>query len=55
VIGTADHAIPPAELLAMAQQAHAHITMAPGAPHLSMVKDPGLVTRVILKAIKATA
>jgi len=27
----------------------------PGAPHLSMVKDPGLVTGVILKAIKATA
>ena len=55
VIGTADHAIPPAELLTMAQQAHAHITMAPGAPHLSMIKDPGLVTKVILTAIKSTA
>ena len=54
VIGTADHAIPPAELLAMAHQAHAHITMAPGAPHLSMIYDPGLVTRVILKAVHAT-
>jgi hypothetical protein len=28
VIGTADHAIPPAELLAMARQAHARITAA---------------------------
>jgi pimeloyl-ACP methyl ester carboxylesterase len=55
VIGTADHAIPPAELLSMAHQAHAHITMAPGAPHLSMISSPGLVTRVILKAVKATS
>jgi pimeloyl-ACP methyl ester carboxylesterase len=55
VIGTADHAIPPAELLAMAEQAHAHITMAPGAPHLSMIYDPGLVTSVILSAVRATS
>ncbi len=55
VIGTADHAIPPAELLSMARQAHAHITMAPGAPHLSMIYDPGLVTAVILKAVRATS
>jgi pimeloyl-ACP methyl ester carboxylesterase len=54
VIGTADHAIPPAELLVMARQAHAHITMAPGAPHLSMISNPGLVTRVILESIHAT-
>jgi pimeloyl-ACP methyl ester carboxylesterase len=54
VIGTADHAIPPAELLAMARQAHAHITMAPDAPHLSMIYNPGLVTRVILAAVRAT-
>ena len=54
VVGTADHAIPPAELLAMAHQAHAHITIAPGAPHLAMVSDPGLVTNVILAAIRAT-
>jgi hypothetical protein len=38
----------------MARQAHAHITMAPGTPHLSMIHDPGLVTRVILKAVRAT-
>jgi pimeloyl-ACP methyl ester carboxylesterase len=55
VIGTADHAIPPAELLAMAEQAHAHITVAPGAPHLSMIYDPGLVTSVILSAVRATS
>jgi pimeloyl-ACP methyl ester carboxylesterase len=54
VIGTADHAIPPAELLAMAQQAHAHITMIPGAPHLSMIYAPGTVTKVILAAAHAT-
>jgi pimeloyl-ACP methyl ester carboxylesterase len=54
VIGTADNAIPPAELLAMAEQAHAHITLAPGAPHLSMIYDPGLVTAVILSAVRAT-
>ena len=54
VIGTADHAIPPAELLSMAREAHAHITMAPGAPHLSMISNPGLVTRVILDAVHAT-
>jgi pimeloyl-ACP methyl ester carboxylesterase len=54
VIGTADHAIPPAELFAMARHAHARITMAPGAPHLSMIYDPGLVTTVILKAVRAT-
>ena len=54
VIGTADHAIPPAELLAMARRAHAHITMAPGTPHLSMISNPGLVTRVILDAAHAT-
>jgi pimeloyl-ACP methyl ester carboxylesterase len=54
VVGTADHAILPSELLAMAHQAHAHITMAPGGPHLVMVYDPGLVTRVILKAVHGT-
>jgi len=53
-IGTADHVIPPAVLIAMAKQAHAHITLVPGAPHLSMVSNPGTVTSVILKAIRAT-
>ena len=54
VIGTADHAIPPAELLAMARQAHARITIIPGAPHLSMISNPGTVTEVILAAIHVT-
>ena len=54
MIGTADHAIPPAELLAMAHQAHAHVTMAPGAPHLVMIADPALVSNVIREAVKAT-
>jgi pimeloyl-ACP methyl ester carboxylesterase len=55
VIGTADHAIPPAELLAMAHQAHARITIIPGAPHLSMISNPGTVTCVILQAVHATS
>lgn len=54
VIGTADHAIPPAVLVAMAKQAHARVTMVPGAPHLSMIYSPGTVTKVILKAVRAT-
>ena len=55
VIGTADHAIPPAELLAMAHQAHARITIIPDAPHLSMISNPGTVTCVILQAAHATS
>jgi pimeloyl-ACP methyl ester carboxylesterase len=54
VVGTADHAISPADLLAMANQAHAHITMVPGGPHLVMVYAPGIVTNVILEAVHAT-
>ena len=38
----------------MAKRAHAHITTAPGAPHLSMIYDPCLVTKVILGAVQAT-
>ena len=52
VIGTADQAIPPAEQLAMAQHAGAHITRV-HAPHLSMISDPGVVTAVILQAVRA--
>jgi len=54
VIGTNDHVIPPAELLAMAQRAGAHITQI-DAPHLSMISDPGAVTRVILDAARAAS
>jgi pimeloyl-ACP methyl ester carboxylesterase len=53
VVGTADHAIPLALQLAMAENAHAHITEI-NAPHLSMVSDPGAVFSVILQAIHAT-
>ncbi len=53
VVGTADHAIPPAEQLAMANTAHAHITEV-DAPHLSMISNPGTVTSVILQAVHAT-
>ena len=53
VVGTADHVIPPAEQLFMATRAHAHITEV-DAPHLSMVSDPGTVTRVIADAAQAT-
>ena len=53
VVGTADHAIPLALQLAMAENAHAHITEI-NAPHLSMISDPGAVFSVILQAIRAT-
>jgi pimeloyl-ACP methyl ester carboxylesterase len=53
VVGTADHAIPLALQLAMAENAHAHITEI-NAPHLSMISDPGAVFSVILQAIHAT-
>jgi pimeloyl-ACP methyl ester carboxylesterase len=54
VFGSADHTIPPAELLAMARRANARITIIPGAPHLSLIADPGIVTRVIPQAVHAT-
>jgi pimeloyl-ACP methyl ester carboxylesterase len=53
IVGTADHAIPPAEQLAMARTAHAHITEI-NASHLSMISHPGAVTSVILQAVHAT-
>jgi pimeloyl-ACP methyl ester carboxylesterase len=54
VVGTADHAIPLALQLAMANTAHAHITRV-DAPHLSMISDPDTVTDVILQAVRATS
>ena len=53
VVGTADRVILPALQLAMARHAHAHITKV-RAPHLSMISNPGVVTRVILEAVRAT-
>jgi pimeloyl-ACP methyl ester carboxylesterase len=54
VVGTADHAIPLALQLAMANRAHAHITRV-DASHLSMISNPGTVTNVILQAARATS
>ena len=54
VVGTADHAIPLALQLAMANTAHAHITEL-HAPQRSMISDPGTVTNVILQAVRATS
>jgi pimeloyl-ACP methyl ester carboxylesterase len=53
VIGTADQVIPPAELTFMAQRAGARVTDV-NAGHLSLISEPSVVTRVILKAVQAT-
>jgi pimeloyl-ACP methyl ester carboxylesterase len=52
VIGTADHAIPPAEQLIMSKRAHAHVTEI-DAGHLSLISDPGAVTKVVIEAARA--
>ena len=54
VIGTADKVIPPAELRFMAARADARITYV-DAGHLSLISDPGVVTRVIIDAAIATS
>ncbi len=54
IVGTADHVLPPAEQLAMAQNAGASITEI-NAPHLSMITDPGVVASVIIQAARATS
>jgi pimeloyl-ACP methyl ester carboxylesterase len=53
IVGTVDHAIPLAEQLTMAKAAGAHVTEIK-APHLSMISNPGVVTKVILEAVHAT-
>src|SRR5712692_3140347 len=52
LIGTADHVIPPAELLFMSRRARAHITEI-NAGHLSLISHPAAVTRVIIAAAQA--
>jgi pimeloyl-ACP methyl ester carboxylesterase len=52
VIGTEDQIIPAAEQRALAQNANARITEVK-APHLSMVTDPEVVTKVILEAARS--
>lgn len=54
VIGTDDHAIPPAALQFMAQRAHAVVTRI-DASHLSLISQPGAVTRVIEQAARHTS
>jgi pimeloyl-ACP methyl ester carboxylesterase len=54
VIGTDDHVIPEADQLSMAGNADAHITKV-DAPHLSMISDPDVVARVIIRAARATS
>jgi pimeloyl-ACP methyl ester carboxylesterase len=54
LIGTADHAIPPALLQAMASHAGAHVSTV-DAGHLSLVTRPNAVTKLILTAVDATS
>jgi pimeloyl-ACP methyl ester carboxylesterase len=54
VIGTEDHAIPPAAQEFMAARAHATVTKV-DASHLSMISHPGTVTTVIETAARATS
>jgi pimeloyl-ACP methyl ester carboxylesterase len=54
VIGTADHAIPPAAQEFMAARAHSTVTKI-NASHLSMISQPGTVTNVIEEAARATS
>jgi pimeloyl-ACP methyl ester carboxylesterase len=54
VIGTADHAIPPAAQEFMAARAHANVTKV-DASHLSMISHPGTVAGVIEQAARATS
>jgi pimeloyl-ACP methyl ester carboxylesterase len=54
VIGTADKVIPPAELQVMAARAGANVTDV-NAGHLSLISNPGVVTRVIIDAAIATS
>jgi hypothetical protein len=39
----------------MAHAANARITLVPGAPHVSMISNPGVVTSVIIQAALATS
>ncbi|TVZ06805.1 alpha/beta hydrolase [Trebonia kvetii] len=54
VVGTGDKVIPPAELLAMANRAHAHVAKVK-AGHLSLISAPDAVARVIIQATTASS
>jgi pimeloyl-ACP methyl ester carboxylesterase len=51
LVGTADHAIPPAEQLAMAERAGSHIVSV-DASHLSMISQPHAVASIIESAAR---
>ena len=53
VVGTEDHVIPESDQVSMATNASARITKV-DAPHLSMISDPDVVARVIIRAARAT-
>jgi pimeloyl-ACP methyl ester carboxylesterase len=54
LVGTADHMIPPAELLFMAERAHAHIVEI-DASHVSMISHPAAAADLIVAAARATS
>jgi pimeloyl-ACP methyl ester carboxylesterase len=54
VIGTEDRLIPPAEQVFMTKRAHSKVTKVK-ASHVSLVTQPGAVSKVILAAAKAAA
>jgi pimeloyl-ACP methyl ester carboxylesterase len=54
VVGTGDKVIPPAELLAMANRAHAHVAKVK-AGHLSLISAPDAVARMIIHAATASS
>ena len=54
VVGTQDLAIPPAELMFMAQRAHSRITYVK-AGHLSMISQSWAVVNVINQAVRSTS
>ncbi|MCW2992599.1 MAG: alpha/beta hydrolase [Conexibacter sp.] len=54
VIGTEDRLIPPAEQVFMTGRAHSKVTKVK-ASHVSLVSQPGAVSKVILKAARAEA
>jgi pimeloyl-ACP methyl ester carboxylesterase len=54
LVGTADHVIPEAQQLFMAQRAKAH-TVTVNASHLSMISQPDAVTNLIVAAATATS
>ncbi|HEX6524829.1 MAG TPA: alpha/beta hydrolase [Streptosporangiaceae bacterium] len=55
IVAGADKAIPPALETWMYQRAHAHITVVPGASHVVMLSQPGIVDQVIEQAAAATS